>query len=137
MDGQTDNLPVKRGRGRPPLLITRPEIKEQIIEAIKDGMYIDRAFQLVGISPDNYWGWAEYAAAGREPFCQFFLSVKKAEAEAERAAIIDMRRVKGAFLPEATFLERRFRDRWGRSDRHQIDATVQMRVEVVNFAKHK
>jgi hypothetical protein len=40
-----------------------------------------------------------------------------------------------AFLGNATWLERRFRDRWGRSDRHQIQADLNIRIETVDYNK--
>ena len=134
-DGVTVLAKSGKRKGRPPRLLDE-KLRERIIYAIKVGMYIDRSFTLVGIHPNLYDKWAGLAAEGREPYNSFWVSLQKAEAEAELECVELMRKGGNSFVPHATLLERRFRDRWGRSDRVEMSGTVTVKVEVIDFAKY-
>ena len=96
-------------------------------------MYIEQACILADINQRDYYNIMQRAERG-DPSSQRFASiVKKAEAEAERAATAKMKDDPKAFLGNATFLERRFRDRWGRSDRRTIDSNVNITIASVNY----
>lgn len=128
-------IQTKRGRGRPPSLWLQPGIKQRLIDIIREGNYITTATAILGLSDDFVYRARVYAENGKAEYVELIRDLKKAEAEAERAMIAKMLLGKENFLPAATFLERRFRDRWGRSDRHQIDATVAIRIEQVDYSK--
>jgi len=131
------NLPIKRKRGRPfgSTTTLAPEVKQQLLDYIAAGNYIVTALGALGISDDYYYRIEEYARQGRREFVELMRELKKAECDAEIAISAKMMLGKEHFLPAATFLERRFRDRWGRSDRHQIEANVNIRVETINYAE--
>lgn len=93
------------------------------------------AFRAAGVSDETYYLWLDQAEAGKSPFLEFIGALKKAEAEAEMFMSRKMLQGKEHFLPAATFLERRFRDRWGRSDKHTVEANVNIRVETIDYAK--
>ena len=131
----TDIVPVRRGRGRPSTLEVRPEIAAELIRIVTDGNYIETAFRAVGLSADTYYNWVEMAEAGNPNYSKFIVALKNAEAKAEIEAVREMRREPKLFLASATFLERRFRARYGRSDRHTVDASVNIRVEQVDYSK--
>jgi hypothetical protein len=126
---------IKRRPGRPVVNFVDPVIKAQLIEYIRAGNYIQTACNALGISDDFYYRIQEYADQGRTQFIELLRDLKKAEADAEIMLTGRMLLGGANFLPSATMLERRFRDRYGRSDRHQIDATVSIRVEQVDYTK--
>jgi hypothetical protein len=126
---------IKRGRGRPAIISLDPAIKSEILSYVEQGAYMQTAFRAAGVSDGDYYTWQGFAEQGRQQFIDFFEALKRAEALAELTATIKMRDDPKAFVGNATYLERRFRDRWGRSDRHQIDATVSIRVEQVDYTK--
>jgi hypothetical protein len=135
MDNQHELAVEPRKMGRPATISLDPAIKEEILGYIAEGAYIQTAFRAAGISDENYYRWCDKAEQGVGIFVEFMRALKIAEAQAEISVSRDMLKGKDRFLPAATFLERRFRDRWGRSDRHQIDATVSIRVEQVDYTK--
>jgi hypothetical protein len=121
--------------GRKPILEINPAIKDEILGYITSGAYMDVAFRAAGISDDNYYKWMKQAERGNPIFVEFFAALKKAEAAAELSAATKMRDDPKAFLGNATYLERRHRDRWGRSDRHVVDQNVNIRIETVDYNK--
>lgn len=89
------------------------------MEAVKIGNYVEVAAAVAGIDKSTVYRWM---AMGREAksgmYREFYDEVKEAEAFAENTAVGQVRRA-GAIDPRnwtaaMTFLERRFRDRWGR-----------------------
>ena len=124
-----------RKRGRPPVIALDPTIKPRLIEIIQAGNYVSTAMTALGLGDDFYYHCQEMANRGQREYCKLVADLKKAESEAEIAITAKMMLGKEHFLPAATFLERRFRDRWGRSDRHQVDANINIRVESVDYVK--
>jgi hypothetical protein len=128
--------PAKRRTGRPPLFDLDPELQDKLINAISIGMYIERSFTLVGVRPKQYYRWKELADREREPYYTFWGKLEKAEAEGEFKAIQAMLKGGNSFVPHATLLERRFRDRWGRSDNVNVSGNITVKIEVVDFKRH-
>lgn len=116
-----------------PSKINDTELVERFLEAIRDGNYYEAACNYAGIDYKTFRNWMNRGEAAAEldkkpksekPFFQFFQEVKKAEAEAE-ALIVSMwrRQIPQDWKAAATFLERRYPDRWGRVDR--LNAQIQ------------
>lgn len=64
-----------------------PEVTGKVADAIRDGLYAESAATLAGIGERTYYSWMKRGEAGDEPYVQFRLAVKKAEAEAEAAGV--------------------------------------------------
>jgi hypothetical protein len=93
-----------------------------ICDNLRGGCYAVTACARAGIPESDYYDWLQKGRAGKQPYLEFLESVKKAEAEAEAAAIGTVLRV--GLDPEnpnwqaaMTYLERRYPDRWGRRNR--------------------
>lgn len=108
---------------RPPGRPTKctPERQGIILDALRSGNYAVVAAQLADIDEKTFYNWQAAAEEGREPYASFFQSVKKAEAEAENAAVQVVRA--GGSGPEsvnwqssAWYLERKFPARYGKRD---------------------
>lgn len=121
--------------GRPSLLTD--ETSQKILKDVEDGAYISTACIAAGISRQTFYNWLGWAEEGKEPYSTFFDAFKKREAQAEIDKMRDMLKGGKDFLPCATFLERRFRDKWGRSDRLAVTADVHQVIEITNFARHE
>ncbi len=122
----------KRGRGRPRTFDLHPEIKERLISIIRAGNYIDTAMGALGLSADFYSRAVDYANAGHPSYIELMRDLKKAECEAEIEAAEKMRTVTN-WIPHATYLERRHRDKWGRSEKRQVEASVNITIASVNY----
>lgn len=93
-----------------------PEVQNRIVAAMKAGNYMEAVCNFAGIGTSTFYRWmerGEKAKSGR--YREFWEAVKKAEAEAEVRMVAQWQ----AHMPEnwqaiATFLERRYPDRWGR-----------------------
>lgn len=108
------------GRGRPFKL--NKDIQRKLVEAIGEGNYYDAACQLAGIDYSTFRKWI---LRGQEEekgaFRDFYVAIKKAEAEAENKIIkLWIKQIPEDWRAAATFLERRYPDRWARRDRHEI-----------------
>ena len=107
---------TKKGRGRPTKLT--PLIQEEVCKALKAGMYMETAAAYAGIDKDTLYEWLKKGARGDgEDFIKFSDSVKRAVAEAELTDLLLIKKAAsdGTWQAAAWRLERRFRERWGRS----------------------
>ncbi len=97
----------------------------QILAGIRAGCYPEQAAQAAGVSASTFYAWkarGEREKTGR--YRDFLEELRKAEAEAERNAVEIWRSAiddEGDWRAAQAFLERRFRDRWGR---HQTSELV-------------
>lgn len=105
--------------GRPTRLT--PEAQKKIVEYVREGSYISTACVAAGVARSTFYNWEARAIKGQEPFKSFFDDLGQVEAQAEIDNMKKMLKGGKYFLPRATFLERRFRDRWGRSDRIAVE----------------
>ena len=128
---KTDLVP--RRKGRPPVIMLKPGLKKELIELIRAGAYASTACLALGLGEDFYWNMQAKAERGDPLYRSIMTELKKAEAEAEIDLSNRMLLGGNHFLPSATFLERRFRDRWGRSDRRTVDANVNITIASVNY----
>lgn len=99
--------------GRPTKL---PEVGPVLIEAVQRGNYFETAARLAGISERTLYNWIERGEAGDDGFAEFLHALKKAEAEAEDAALQVVKSMPQGWQANAWWLERRFPSRYGRRD---------------------
>ena len=133
-------LPHKNGR---PTKCT-PNVIRKIADFIRRGNYISVSCRASGISAEVYNEWLHRAEADSQAgledsiYLQFAFAVKDAEAahETELASKISEHALKkDDWLAGITFLERRYRERWGRPapvtviDQSQKQITI-TRVEI-------
>lgn len=112
-----------------------PKRIKQISDLIAAGNYANIACQSSGISEATFYNWLARGQKEKERmtvlrgndeivepnneyiFVEFLEAVKKAEADAESAAVIHVRTAMATNWQAAmTYLERKFPDRWGRRD---------------------
>lgn len=118
------NLP-KRRPGRPTKLT--PETQAKICDAIRAGNYLETSAAFAGIDKSTLYAWLRKgAAAKRGIHVEFSRAIEKAmaDAEARDVALIGKAAADGTWQASAWRLERKYPDRWGRTERHRIDATV-------------
>ena len=112
-----------------------PEVQKRLVKAIKAGNYYEAACGFAGIHYSTFREWmikGEKATSGK--FREFYEAIKKAENEAEVRMVAQWQQ----HMPEnwqaiATFLERRYPDRWGRNRldvnmKHSGDIEVEITV---------
>lgn len=112
--------------GRPSKLT--PEVQERICQAIRAGNYYEAACAYAGIDYSTFRRWiikGEKAKSGRyHNFCE---AIKRAEHEAEvRLVAMWQKHMPENWQAIATFLERRYPDRWGR----RMDVKQDIKQEV-------
>ena len=139
---------AKGHTGRRTLLT--PEMREKILGLIRGGNYIETACSICEVSTTTWHVWRNkgeaelerIAEGGRplksmEPYREFVVELTRAEAEAEGGSVLriqqlarDAKNVEPRVRLDAEkfLLERRFRDRWGRS-RVDIDLKGSTTVE--------
>ena len=105
----------KKDMGRPTLLT--PERQADICKAIRAGNFMDTAAAYAGINPDTLRDWMRRGARGESPeLIDFSASVKRALSESEVTGIARIRSAAAdSWQAEAWYMERRFRERWGRT----------------------
>jgi transposase len=119
--------------GRPSKLT--PEVQEKICNAIRAGNYYEAACAYAGIGYSTFRAWivkGENAKSGK--YREFLEAIKKAECEAEvRLVAMWQKHMPENWQAIATFLERRYPDRWGRNRldvnmKHSGDIEVEITV---------
>ena len=137
-----------------------PELADQVAKFIRVGNWPEAAAVAAGVSARTFYRWM---ARGRdadelheadgavdevdEPFWQFWQQVKRAEAESEALAVAQLTKAMPS-TPTATiaWLERRFRERWSRTERLEhagdgggpvliVDAKAKLAAKVEAIAK--
>ena len=93
-----------------------PEIADRIVELVRDGNYFQVAAEAVGIHRSTLNRWiARGEEAGEGPYFEFAERLRRADAEAEVAAVAVVREGGKAWIANMTYLERRHPDRWRRA----------------------
>jgi len=106
-----------------------PEITKRLIEAIRAGNYYEAACAYAGIGYSTFRAWmikGEKAKSGK--YREFMEAIKKAEYEAEARLVAQWQK----HMPEnwqaiATFLERRYPERWGK--RVDVKQNIKQKVQ--------
>ena len=122
-----------------------PDLIAKISRYIRQGNYASVACQATGISERVYYDWLSYAerddAAGVESiYLQFFHAIKNAEAahETELASKISEHALKkDDWLAGITFLERRYRERWGRPAPVTVIDQSQKQINITRVEVHE
>ncbi len=119
--------------GRPTKL--SDEVKDKLVDAISQGNYYEAACAYAGISYSTLREWinkGEEEGAEKE-FSDFSEAIKKAEADAEVAMVKAWQKhIPNNWQAIATFMERRYPDRWGRKDRSQVEHAGQFAVRIID-----
>lgn len=114
--------------GRPTSLT--PELQDAIVRDIRrTGAYVETVCQAHGICKKTFYNWKDRGETGEEPFATFLHAIKEAEALSEMDGIAQMKEGGKTWMGAAAWLERRFRQRWHRSDRieHSGEMTINSR----------
>jgi hypothetical protein len=128
-------MPEIPTRGHPRYKKLPSDIKARLLSTIREGNYITTAMSLVGLPLDFYDNCQLQVNKGNPYYREFMRELQKAEAESEVSLTARMLEGGKNFLPCATMLERRFRERYGRSEKRQVEVTGEIRIEVVNYAQ--
>jgi transposase len=121
--------------GRPTKLT--PQVQARIVQAIVGGNDITVAAAYAGIGKTTFYEWLErgrkeaarLAASSRAkpkdsetPFAEFADAIQKAQADAEtrNVALIAKAAQDGTWTAAAWWLERKYPERWGRKERHEV-----------------
>jgi hypothetical protein len=109
-------MTAKKGRGRPPKF--NQEVADKIVAAVRAGNYMETAAAFAGIHKDTLYAWLKEGANKKTgQYRKFSDAVKRAlgEAEASDLMLIQKAAKDGVWQAAAWRLERRFRERWGKS----------------------
>jgi transposase len=114
-----------------------PEVQERIVAAIRAGNYAGPATRSAGVSEASFYRWmsrGEKAKSGI--YRDFHEAIRRAEADAEVHAVAVIRKeiADGDWRAAATFLERRFPDRWRRQQSIEHDGRQRLVVETEDLA---
>ena len=129
--------------GRPTIL--NKNIIDRLCEFISQGNWASTACNAVGIGESTFYSWKDKGERDiqnnkESVYKDFVEAIKKADAEAEAKVVsrfYEEATNPGSFVAPATYLERRYPERWGRRDRTIIDLheekTINIREVVVNM----
>jgi len=123
-----------------------PAIQAKLCLYIRNGNHIHVAAALAGIHRDTFYDWSTRAGKKEAGYVAFGAAIDQALARAEEQALGQVRRAgKTNWQAAMTFLERRFPERWARTERHehsgpdgkpiQLDMTKMSDAELAELAK--
>lgn len=124
-DTSHDNVEQKNKGGRSSKLTN--SLMNRLVEAIAEGNYYEAACSYAGIHYATYRDWMvkgerDLQEGVESNYTELYEAVKKAEAEAEVNLVKQWKKhTPGDWKAIATFLERRYPDRWSR--RHAVELT--------------
>lgn len=100
--------------GRPTLLT--PQLQALICQELYAGSYLDDAAWLAGITDVTVRNWMDAGRANKSPeHVEFLAAVKEAEARCKRDCIAKVREGGPGWQASMTFMERRWREQFGRT----------------------
>jgi len=106
------------------------EVQDKIVQAIRSGNYIEVSARYAGIDPVTFWNWMKWGEQqGEGRYFNFFNAIKAAEALSEAEAVAQVRlasRDPKNWAAGMTWLERRFQQRWSRTDRQEHSGEVKI-----------
>ena len=115
------NIETGKGKVGRPITTLTPELIKNIESFLKEGNYVNVVCNFLGIDESLFYKWLRKGEKQKSglyrDLCQ---SVKKAESAAEILAVRDVKAGDKGWTSRAWFLERKFKDRWGR-DNQNID----------------
>jgi hypothetical protein len=91
--------------------------QQQIVDRVEAGNFRETACASAGVSTSTLRSWLRKGAKGKQPFKSFSEALDRAEADSE-AAVAEKLAEMALKDPKTAvaFLERRWRERWGRQD---------------------
>lgn len=95
----------------------------KIVAALRAGNYQCVAVQFANISAGTFYRWMAMGEQQEEgSYREFYEAVKLAESEAEMRAVVTIQNCikDGDWKAAMTYLERKYPDRWGRRERHEV-----------------
>lgn len=134
---------MPRSVGRP--LKLNPDMQAGLVKVIQAGNFLETAAAYVGISVSTLRDWirrgereaqrlsTKNAKSNKteEPYLEFSAAIKKAQAEGEiRDVLLIGNAARETWQAAAWRLERRFPDRWGRKERHELSGPSGGPIEV-------
>lgn len=100
---------------------------DKICLAIRAGNYAKVAAEMAGIGETTYYRWLEEGQkeGASKVYREFWESIKRAEADAEVAAVALIRQAanNGTWQAASWLLERKHGERWGRNDKLRQEIT--------------
>ncbi len=98
------------------------KIAAQILQAVRVGCYIETAAAYAGISKQTLYNWLKIGARRRTgPLHDFHTAFERVLAQAEmRDLALISKAAEEQWQAAAWRLERKFPDRWGRRERHDV-----------------
>ena len=100
---------------------------DKICLAIRAGNYAKVAAEMAGIGETTYYRWLEEGqkVGASKVYREFWESIKRAEADAEVAAVALIRQAanNGTWQAASWLLERKHGERWGRNDKLRQEIT--------------
>lgn len=134
---------MPRSVGKPLKLNT--DLQAGLVKVIQAGNYLETAAAYVGISVSTLRDWirrgereaqrlsTKNAKSNKteQPYLEFSAAIKKAQAEGEiRDVLLIGNAARETWQAAAWRLERRFPDRWGRKERHELSGPSGGPIEV-------
>jgi hypothetical protein len=116
--------PHSHGLDKPTVLT--PQIQQLIVNMLAGGNYLNTACKLAGVDLKVWYYWKKLHDDGVEhaqAYANFFQSCARAMAMAEHAALGHIQSGSPGWQGPAWFLERRFRNKWGRVDKVKTEIT--------------
>lgn len=90
---------------------------QQIVDRVEAGNFRETAAASAGVSAGTLRAWLRKGAKGKQPFKSFSEQLDRAEAESESGIVEKLADLAESDPKTAIlFLERRWRERWGRQD---------------------
>jgi len=131
--------PLELDRGRPHLLDT--SLFNNLVELVREGNWYSVTCSICGISYSAFNNWMkigkklqkEYEGRVDEipidkiKFLNFYEAIRKAEALVESDAVRKVLADKD-WKAQITYLERKYPERWARTDRHKVEGVLQVNV---------
>lgn len=103
------------------------ETTDKICLAIRAGNYAKVAAEMAGVGESTYYRWLDEGqkADAKKIYREFWESIKRAEADAEVAAVALIRQAanNGTWQAASWLLERKHGERWGRNDKLRQEIT--------------
>jgi hypothetical protein len=104
----------------PPTKLT-PELQDRVVAYVRAGNYVETAAAAAGVSKVSLYDWLKRGARGEAPYDAFADAMAQAVAMAEaRDVALIGKAAETQWQAAAWRLERKFPDRYGRRERHEV-----------------
>lgn len=107
-------------------------MSERILNFLRIGNYVEVACKAAGIHKDTFYEWMKRARSGKPEDAKFDAFAGQVDAALAEAEARDLQTIlvasKDAWQAAAWRLERRYPERWSRSDRVKVEGNVEVDV---------